>query len=332
MSVSRHVSGPRLRVVLGAPIETVLTEVYSSIARIADHSECGSFVRSESARLLQRMRDSDRGASSPALLPLLVYEGVGGAAREGTWSAAAWLGLYITGKLLDDLADGEGALAEQAGGGVPRLVDLATNFWTVAELCLCELPADVYLDVVRPFHKTIQRMVKGQQHGGIPSEASLLAACMKAAGEKSGSFFELAAYIGARCGTADRPVIQRFGEFGYEVGMMVQLLDDLKDFRQRGREGDLANGRLTIPTAYALEVAQPQEREELRELLTAAVGDMQAEDRARRMINKLGAEVFVAAEVARHRHRALLALEGSGVHPDSAGRLRNWLTLILEES
>ncbi len=330
MSRNQNAAGSQVRVVFGVPVEILVAEVYSSIACVVDYAECGSGVTAELKRFLQGVQTSDRGTSSPVLLPLLVCEGGRGEARDGTWSAAAWVSLYITGKLLDDLADGDAGLAGQYRDSVPRLLDLATGFWAVAELCLCELPTDVYLDIARPVHKTILRMVNGQHREHARPEGRILQASMEAAGEKSGSFFELAAHIGARCGTTDRDMIARLREFGYEVGVMVQLVDDLKDFRQSGREGDLAKGHLTLPTAYALEVAQRHEREELQKLLMAATRDASAEDQARQMITGLGAELFVITEIALHRRRALSALQRSGGDPKSLQKLMNWLTVTFE--
>lgn len=88
--------------------------------------------------------------------------------------------------------------------------------------------------------------------------ASLLAACTR-----------LGAIAAASC-TSDQELL---GEFGWNLGMAFQLVDDILDFTSResvlGKPvgNDLREGKVTLPLIYALETATPAERAKVARVL-----------------------------------------------------------------
>jgi octaprenyl-diphosphate synthase len=144
------------------------------------------------------------------------------------------------------------------------------------------------------------------------------------AGEKSGSFFALAAFAGAHCAVSDRRILARFRAFGRNVGMLVQLADDLADLRAQELGGDLRRGHHTLPVLYALRVATPTEGVQLEHwLMQAAAGDLVAAEHARELVLSLGGELYVRAQVERYRQRASFCLEQLG--SETTGSLLAWL-------
>ena len=77
--------------------------------------------------------------------------------------------------------------------------------------------------------------------------------------DKTGSLFCTAAESGALLSDAPESTVQAMKQFGYNVGMAFQIVDDIIDFEGDPTEvgkpigGDLIKGTLTLPTMIALE-------------------------------------------------------------------------------
>lgn len=276
-------------------------------------------------RLLREAESAEEEAGAPTLLSLLACEAAGGRALQALPVAAAWRILHIASKLIDDVEDGDADRLRSGPGKSALLVNLATGLYAASSLCLLRLPAALYLDLTPMFHRTILRMVGGQQRELDGAEGESVDGCLAVIGEKAASFFALSTEAGARCATKDEAVIGRLREFGFNAGMIVQLADDLDGFRESGPYGDLANGRRKLPMIYSLSVATPSEQRELERLLERAVEDPRAEAEVRHLMLGIGAETYMALQIALYRRRALNAL----THND--GRftpLHQWLHAI----
>lgn len=76
---------------------------------------------------------------------------------------------------------------------------------------------------------------------------------------KTGSLFELSAYGAALIGSEDEGTREAFRQFGFELGIAFQIMDDVLDFNGEmvkiGKPvgGDLLNGLVTLPTIYYAE-------------------------------------------------------------------------------
>ena len=71
---------------------------------------------------------------------------------------------------------------------------------------------------------------------------------------KTGSLFELSAVVGATFARADKDAVERIGSVGRDLGVGLQMLDDLSGVfephrRRKGHE-DLSSGRPTWPWAW----------------------------------------------------------------------------------
>lgn len=83
---------------------------------------------------------------------------------------------------------------------------------------------------------------------------------------KTASLFSACTRLGAIAGGADEREQARLGEFGWNLGMAFQLVDDILDFTSResvlGKPvgNDLREGKVTLPLIHALESATPEER------------------------------------------------------------------------
>jgi octaprenyl-diphosphate synthase len=99
---------------------------------------------------------------------------------------------------------------------------------------------------------------------------------------KTATLFQAAAEVGAMAGGADETGRIALRDYGMELGLAFQLVDDVLDYRgESGAMGkntgdDLREGKMTLPVILALADANPAERE----IITAALGKPDASDAA----------------------------------------------------
>jgi octaprenyl-diphosphate synthase len=90
---------------------------------------------------------------------------------------------------------------------------------------------------------------------------------------KTASLFSACTKLGAIAATASEQQKRLLGEFGWNLGMAFQLVDDILDFTSResvlGKPvgNDLREGKVTLPLIYALQTATAAERAMVRTVL-----------------------------------------------------------------
>jgi octaprenyl-diphosphate synthase len=139
---------------------------------------------------------------------------------------------------------------------------------------------------------------------------------------KTATLFQAAAEVGAMAGGADETGRAALRDYGMELGLAFQLVDDVLDYRgEAGKMGkntgdDLREGKMTLPVILALADANPAERE----IITAALGKPDATAAALAQVvaimnrhNALGRTVEKAHEHVRAARAALEPLPASGM-------------------
>lgn len=290
--------------------ETQVDEVYDLAEDvIRDSLEC--FEYTDAILLTLHSEEAD---SLLALLPILCCEAAGGEKSQATPIAAAWLLLYMAAKMLDDVEDGELDASQTLNPA--QAVNVATGLIFASQLALALLPkrgvdSDLLFSLHEDFNRTALRMCAGQ-HADLLEEIPSLEHCFRVIATKSGEPFALACRAGASLGTDDKTQIALYSEFGYNLGVLIQIDNDFNGVWNPKNRSDLAAGKRTLPVVYALSVAPSDLRGQLRGLFSRAVGEPQAEEEARRIITELGALQYMMVEAQIHRRRAKEALRSTG--------------------
>lgn len=288
-------------------------------------------VRSNIAEIWDSAFSLDGEGGTPSLLlPILCCEAAGGDEDQATAIAAAWFLLYLAARVLDDIEDGDALQSPWSAIGAPQAINAATGLIFASQLALAHLPRmgadrELALFLLEDFNRTTLRMCAGQQadltEGSQTSrrlverlnlrevEQLPLERYFWIAGAKSGEFFALACRAGALLGTDE---VAPFSEFGYNLGVLIQMCDDFEGIWNPQGRSDLAAGKRTLPVIYALNVAPPNVREHLEQLLVKATVEQEAEEKARRIITALGAPHYLLIEAQIRRRRAEAALCSTG--------------------
>ncbi len=145
--------------------------------------------------------------------------------------------------------------------------------------------------------------------------------CLAIARSKTATLFEAATRCGALLAGRDVAVQQALGDYGLHFGLAYQLADDLLDYRGdvarigKNLGDDLAEGSPTLPLAYALQQANPEQAATLGTALAAdSAPDFAA---VLAVIESTGAIAYTAGLAQTYAERAEAALAGL---PDSPAR------------
>jgi len=145
---------------------------------------------------------------------------------------------------------------------------------------------------------------------------------------KTAGLFSACTRLGTLVGGADETSQARLADFGWNLGMAFQMVDDILDFTSResilGKPvgNDLREGKMTLPLIYAMERATPRERAkvqlvleernysrvpfpEILQILRAHRGIERARERAQEFTDK--ARALLATFPETPAQRALLA-------------------------
>ena len=214
--------------------------------------------------------------------------------------------------------------------GKAGTINLSTALIMAAELILDALE-DRGIDPVTArairihLHKTIFEMCAGQ-HSDLQTQSAGIHTSLKIAAAKSGVFFSAACYSGAILAMDDPSQLNCFSSYGYHLGMIIQIEDDISDFWDMGgRNNDLARGKRSLPVVYALEVLPAEETHRLKELLVEARTDRAAEEAARQTILAAGAILFLDLEVKKRYRLAEIALRQLQLSPTGRQTLQGVL-------
>jgi geranylgeranyl diphosphate synthase, type I len=308
-------------------VRLLLPQAYTLLAELLNSPQQDHSYNQALTRVLQAAQASEAAGFPLALLPLLSCQAAGGDPRRAIPVAAAWRALHIGLKLLDDVEDGDVArLAAEVNQA--QVLNLSTGFLAAAQLALTHLPPAQSNVLQADFLHTMLRMAGGQHIDLNRAAARSIQAYFRIMEAKSGAFFALAAASGAKCATSDCTEIATYENFGYNVGVLIQIVDDWSDISLKHGQGDLTTGQATLAVCYAQTVASPAERTRLENLLACAPSSAAAEREARHLLTTLGCEIYMQAELARYRRRSLAIFDRAGGLSSAVRPLHDWFVAL----
>jgi octaprenyl-diphosphate synthase len=139
-----------------------------------------------------------------------------------------------------------------------------------------------------------QRMVEGEllQLERIGKIGVTETDYMELIDRKTASLFSACARLGAICAGASASLVDRLGEYAWNLGIAFQLVDDILDFTSREKilgkpvGNDLREGKVTLPLIYALAEAEPEERKLIETILADGSYDQVPFGKILRMLNR----------------------------------------------
>lgn len=286
--------------------------------------------RSYLAEIKQICLPSHVSSSSKALaqLPLLFCELNGGDREQVMPVITACTLLRHAARLLDDVEDGDVKLRKISE---PVALNISTGLLFTVGLVLnsleaFELQPEAASDIRRMFYEELLKVCSGQ-HLDLTRSLPTLEESWRIAGEKSGRFTGLLCWAGGRVADADRDQLELYRQFGYNLGLLDQIRDDLADlWSDVSHYSDLENGRYGgLPVTYALSVLPEDERQELLTYVADSNKTAEAGKKARTLIIKSGAGIYLMVQCTAYVQQSEQLLAKMALPAEVYDRLSNLL-------
>ena len=266
------------------------------------------------------------------LLPGLCCQAVGGNPDDAIEIAGAWLLFYTAAHIFDSIEDQDQLDENLAHWGSGVNINIATGLVLSASSIINSLSQrdhtrEIAHELGQDFFGSILAMASGQ-HTDLVSGQLELRKWYEIAEAKSGSFFSLACRSGARLGTSDPDKINCYSDYGFHLGMMLQILDDLEDLKPAFDPENpvLVDGiDCSLAVAYALEVLPDDQGHQLINWIKSGSQEINTVNNVITILDGCGATLYVQAELDRHRNLGLTILEKSGSDSPAAAQLAEFL-------
>jgi geranylgeranyl diphosphate synthase type I len=150
-------------------------------------------------------------------------------------------------------------------------------------------------------------------------------------GKKTGALMSCATQLGALLGTDDERVMESYGAFGYELGLLFQIVDDMlgiwgaSEATGKGVGEDIVSRKKSLPILYALQRSDELRRIYRRERMDAAQQEVVME-----RLESLSAREYAREMAVKHLRLAVHTLEDTGKRNRAQEDLRRIAQFLLD--
>ncbi len=242
------------------------------------------------------------------LLPLACSAAVGGKAFDAVPVAAAWTVVFLSGGILDDLQDKDRPDALWNQVGEARTFNFSMGLLALSGALLAEASweGQRYRIINRMFHNDLLGLLSGQDLD-LRGEVSTIEDYWRMISNKTANAFAWACQAGAICGTSDLALIEACRCYGYHLGIVLQLFDDIQGTWEPEGMGDLICGKITLPVIYGL-VTYHKRRSELVKIVSNNRMAKESE-RVRDILDSINAREILLSAALKERELAIAALD-----------------------
>ncbi len=267
-----------------------------------------------------------------ASLPGVCCQAAGGLPEWADQLTLAWLQFFTAAHLMDSVQDGDEPDPWWADQGAGVALSTASGLFFSASLALHTLHENDYSraaasEITRKFYSTFLIMCSGQ-YADLTIPLPTLEQYWQQAATKSGAFFSMACWGGARLAIKDEIILDAYAKFGCHLGLLVQIKDDLDEVsisRQTAVPGQKLQFKRSLPVVYALEVLPPEQSVLFQEYLRNAPSDPDAANNAIETLDAAGAAEYIRIEIERHKRLAWEALEIAQTNPSERDILAKYI-------
>lgn len=285
------------------------------------------------------LSDSEIKSDRWTLLPGLCCQAVGGVFEDADLIALAWLHFYLAAQLMDSVQDMDEPDPWWKAIGSSGALNVASGLFFFANLLLSELyhqniPLNIAHQLTLAINQDLLLMCNGQYFDVINNTKSL-GDYWRQADNKSGIFFALACKCGAILGDPSPDVVNKYRSFGYHLGMLIQILDDLEDWHtvlEKENDISIKNIPRSLPIVYTLEVLPVKEKIDFIHKLEALSKSPATFTEIINIVDRSGASIYIFSEMQKHFEGAQNALAESKGQVGAINMLEELLSSLLPEA
>lgn len=280
---------------------------------------------------------NDPRKTSVRRLPELCCQAAGGDPDLAGPVLAAWLIFNRAAHIMDSVQDGDHPEPWWAQRGPGFALNVASAFFFTANKILVELErygiaARAANEIRKTFSRLLLQMCEGQ-HLDLTTPRAGLDDYWRIVNLKSGLFFAIGCRSGAELAIGDVKRLDGFEVYGKEIGILIQLLDDLEEFQidpVTGRPlSGLSEKNLSLPLSYAFSMLPDDQQLQLSENIARAKFDSSAVQSVLTMLDHIGVASYMKLEIGRHASLALDGLEQARPIEAARGNLEDLVNKLI---
>jgi geranylgeranyl diphosphate synthase type I len=263
-------------------------------------------------------------ASWKYLLLGLCFNAAGGKSNHPENLSQAWFFFLRAAHILDNLEDQdpsdflEYTQSELLNGSTGLLV---LGFLLLDRYCDQQQNKILSQEIKKKFYYSLLRACQGQAEEF--SKLTLdLSGWWRIAAAKSAGPYSLACWIGARVASDRQVLADKLGLFGHHLGLLIQLLDDTRDFfvLEKFSEGIMKKfSPNVLPIVYTRQVLPPRERTSFDEFLSMDL--IESATYVFEIVQRAGALLYIRTEIEKHSIRAKKELDSDLFFPPARDEL-----------
>jgi geranylgeranyl diphosphate synthase type I len=250
------------------------------------------------------------------LLPMMVCEAVSGNYEQAIPVTAAMQLLKGAAELFDDIEDQDSPNSLPSKWGSPVATNVATTMLILAEKSIARLVSRGVPDrrIVRIMETINSHYITActGQHldlNIIPGNSVDEEAYFKIIAMKSASQIECACSVGAMVVTDNPDIIKQFSIFGRNLGMAVQITNDIQGITE---DIDIVRRKPTLPVIYGLSLADGEDLQYLTEVYQTNATVILDPPRIRDIVFRNGAVHYTTVKLEMYRQAAADTLKTAG--------------------
>jgi geranylgeranyl pyrophosphate synthase len=257
------------------------------------------------------------------LLPLIFCDSIGGNCEKALPLCAALQFFMAAGDVFDDVEDSDTPLSLSSKYGTAITNNVATTLLVLGEKAIVRLKENKIndseivriLDIINSYYLkacTGQHLDLSHCNKLDISEKDYLDILSL----KSASQIECACYTGALLATDNNELLDLFKQFGYNIGMMLQITNDIAGIINKK---DIINKKITFPLVFALSQTEKAIHKKLEQYYRNQSGNELSVENISDILSNTGALHYSAIINESYRLLATEAAEKAesyGANPD----------------
>jgi geranylgeranyl pyrophosphate synthase len=302
------------------PAELLKEEIKDILSSLKEAAGLGEILEETLDQSPPKTDGLSDGEVSWALLPLWVCEAISGRFEQAIPVAASLQLLRAAAEVFDDLEDADSSHSLAIKYGPALAINTASTLLILAEKAIPRLKAKGVdnktiirvMDIINSYCTTA---CTGQYLDlSVPPEKLSEDDYFKIACMKSAWAIECACHTGALLAGAKQELIDKMTKFGYNLGIMAQIANDLEGIKDCI---DIQRRRLTLPAIYALAQTEGEHHKELELAFVEAPTSKSEPARIRELLFKTGAVYYTKLKIEIYKQAAqktLLEAEKCGAN------------------
>jgi geranylgeranyl diphosphate synthase type I len=299
-------------------IEIVNEEIAALLSPLTNYSDLSDLVKEALLNTVPGFatKNPHQQGQRWLLLPMMVCEAVSGNYEQAIPVTAAMQLLKGAAELFDDIEDQDSSDSLPSKWGLAIATNVATTILILAEKAIARLasrgvPDRRIVRIMDTVNSHYTTACTGQQLDLriIPGNLVDEEAYLNIIAMKSASQIECACTIGAMLATDDSGMIKIFSLFGHNLGMAVQITNDIQ-----GITGgiDIIRRKQTLPVIYSLAQADGEDLRYLTAVYNTNIDMVPDQTTVKEILFSTGAMHYTTIKLEIYRQSALDALEAAG--------------------